>query len=592
MLFTIITVVIYYISVISFAIPKIELSIDRLEKRNAQEILDKVILLSRHVYFDLEDYKRIIFIYKKNTLKSVTKIAYSILEYHHIQFMNGTITEDRAKELAYKKISELKYANDEYFFIVDNNYTIISHPDKKLVNKNLFYLKDKNGKFFVTKMIDRCLNDEENFTQYIWQDKNNKKFDKLSFTRHFKPWDICIGTGVSIEDIKEETKKREYELFEQLRIIVNSTKIGKSGYIYIINKNGTMIVHPNNNVLGMDITHLKNPSSGNMLYDDLVEASKGSGELRYRWDKPEDKGNYIYEKISWIEYIPELRWYIASSAYVDELDRSSDELMYRMYIFGMILLILFVVASFIFFRKLFAPISNLTEITSRVTKGNYKVRSTYIHDNEIGVLCQNFNTMVETIEENIQTLDRKVEEKTKRLHQQKTLLYHQAHHDTLTGLPNRMFFNLKLEEEFNYAKTNHKILSIFFMDLDKFKEINDTLGHKIGDEVLRVVSKRFIRNISPNDTLARLGGDEFTIILRDLKHPDEASITANKIISAMREPIDIDGRVFKISVSIGISFYPTNTDSMIELLKYADVAMYQAKKDGRDRFKVCLESAD
>ncbi len=277
--------------------------------------------------------------------------------------------------------------------------------------------------------------------------------------------------------------------------------------------------------------------------------------------------------------------------YIDELDRSSYELMYRMYLFGIILLILFLIASFLFFRRLFRPISDLTNMTSKVTKGDYEVRSTYIYDNEIGILCQNFNTMVETIDENIQTLDRRVEEKTKRLHQQKNLLYHQAHHDTLTGLPNRMFFNYKLEEEFLYAKENKTILAIFFMDLDGFKEINDTVGHRIGDEVLRVVSSRFLQNISPNDTLARLGGDEFTIIARDIKDVTQAYILADKIIASIKKPMSIDGRVFKISVSIGISFFPINTVDIIDLLKYADIAMYQAKKDGRGRFIVCSESA-
>jgi diguanylate cyclase (GGDEF)-like protein len=591
MLFTTIaTVLLYYIFFIYFAIPKIEHSINRLEGKNAKEILAKIVILSRHVYSDLEYYKKIVFKYKENTLKSVTQLAYSILEYHNKQAIDGVITQSRAKELAYTQIGELRYADDEYFFIVDSNYTIISHPDKKLINKNLFNLKDRNGKFFISEMVNKCLKGTESFTQYVWQDRDNKNFDKLSFTRNFKPWDICIGTGVSIEDIKYETNKRESELFEQLKSIVSSTKIGNLGYIYIFNKDGIMLVHPNDNLLGLDISHLKNPSSGNMLYDDLIKASKSTGELKYRWDKPSDKGNYIYEKISWIEYIPELEWYIASSAYIDELDSSSYELMYRMYLFGIILLMLFLVVSFLFFRRLFRPISDLTNMTSKVTKGDYSVRSKYIYNNEIGVLCQNFNTMVERIDENIQTLDRKVAEKTKKLYQQKNLLYHQAHHDILTGLPNRMFFNNKLEEEFLYAKENNKILAIFFMDLDKFKEINDTLGHKVGDEVLRVVSKRFIQNISPTDTLARLGGDEFTIIIRDLKNTDQASIIADKIISSIKEPVSIDGIVFKISVSIGISLYPTNTKSMIKLLKYADMAMYKAKKDGRSRFRVCLES--
>ncbi len=117
MFFTIITVMVYYILFISFVIPKMEYSINRLEDKNTKEILDKIVTLSRHVYFDLEDYKKVAFKYKKNTLKSVTTIAYSILEYHNRQIIDGLISKKRAKELAYEKISELRYADNEYFFI-------------------------------------------------------------------------------------------------------------------------------------------------------------------------------------------------------------------------------------------------------------------------------------------------------------------------------------------------------------------------------------------------------------------------------------------------------------------------------------------
>jgi len=250
-------------------------------------------------------------------------------------------------------------------------------------------------------------------------------------------------------------------------------------------------------------------------------------------------------------------------------------------------LILFLIISFLFFKKLFEPILSLAHITTQVTKGDYRVRSDYIHSDEIGTLCKDFNTMIDTIEENIHTLDQKVNEKTKKLHEQKNLLYHQAHHDALTGLPNRMYFNHQLEIDFKNAKANHQPLTIFFMDLDKFKDINDTLGHKVGDEVLRVVSKRFKNNISSEDTLVRLGGDEFTIIVKGLKSKETSESIAERIIKSIEKPIVIGDHTLNISVSIGISSYPLNTTNMIDLLKYADIAMYRAKKAGRNRFEIC-----
>jgi len=587
MLFTFIATVSYFIFIATFAMPKIENSIGKLEERSVKNILDKIILLSRHTYSDLKDYNETVYHYKKDNLKNITKVASGILHYYHDLSMDGTLSQNEAKKIAYEKVSRLTYANSGYFFIIDDNYTAISHPDKTMINRNIENLKDDNGNLFVKDMVNRSQKSSEGFAEYSWHDENNRKFNKLTYIKKFEHWGIHLGTGVSTDDIQQEVKKKKDELLEQLKGIIKDTKIGKSGYIYIFDKAGKMLVHPNDNVLGMNIRGLKNPSSGNTLYDDLVYVSKHDKMLKYKWDKPDDKNHYIYEKISWIEYMPEFGWYIASSAYVDELNSSADELKYRMYIFGIIILIVFLIISFVFFKKLFEPIETLAELTSQVTKGDYSVRSDYIHSDEVGILCKNFNTMIETIEDNINTLDKKVAEKTQKLHEQKNLLYHQAHHDALTGLPNRMYFNQQLEIEFNKSRENRQILTLFFVDLDNFKNINDTLGHNIGDSVLREVSKRFKRNISSKDTFARLGGDEFTIIVRGLRDPKDASNIADRIIASIEEPMVIGEHQLEISVSIGISSYPENTTNMIDLLKYADIAMYRAKKDGKNRFRMC-----
>ena len=592
MLFTFVATVSYFIFIATFAMPKIEDKIAKLEEKNVKDLLNKIVILSRNVHYDLEHYKKTVYGYKRENLKGLTDVASNILYHCYTLSTDGNLSTDDAKRIAYDKISGLSYGKGGYFFIVDDNYTMLSYPDENMVDKNILHLRDDSGKLFVRDMVNKSRDNKHAFVKYSWHSEDDKKFNKLTYIREFKNWGIHIGTGVSIEDIELEVKNRKAELNKHLTDIIKHTKICDSGYIYIFDKNGTMLVHPNSNLVGVNIMTMVNPSTGKMLYDDLVYASKHSGKLRYIWDKPNDRGNYIYKKISWIEYIPELKWYIASSAYVDELDSSSNELKYNMYIFGIVILILFLIISFIFFKKLFAPILNLADITSQVTKGNYKVRSDYNHSDEIGILCQNFNTMIDTIEENIKTLDKKVEEKTRKLHEQKNLLYHQAHHDALTGLPNRMYFNQQLEIEFQKAKDNQQTLTIFFMDLDRFKQINDTLGHKVGDEVLRIVSKRFDREISSKDTLVRLGGDEFVLMIRGLKSADEASNIAEGIIRSIKKPMVVGEHHPEISVSIGISLYPLNTTDMTDLLKHADIAMYQAKKDGRNRFRICTQTYD
>jgi diguanylate cyclase (GGDEF)-like protein/PAS domain S-box-containing protein len=168
------------------------------------------------------------------------------------------------------------------------------------------------------------------------------------------------------------------------------------------------------------------------------------------------------------------------------------------------------------------------------------------------------------------------------LYKQKAVLDYQAHHDMLTGLPNRTLFSDRLELGIKRAKRNETSLALFFIDLDHFKQINDSLGHEIGDKVLQTVTNRLQQQIRDEDTFARLGGDEFTIIMESLQHEEDASIVAQKILDVLTQPIIIDEQKLYVSTSIGISLYPKDGNDASDLLKYADTAMYKAKDAGRN----------
>ena len=171
------------------------------------------------------------------------------------------------------------------------------------------------------------------------------------------------------------------------------------------------------------------------------------------------------------------------------------------------------------------------------------------------------------------------------LREQKNILHYQAHHDALTGLANRVLFNDRLEQAIEKAKRSKTNLALLFIDLDHFKEINDSLGHAVGDEILKDVTSRLRETIRDEDTLARLGGDEFTIILENLAQGQDASVLAQKILQVLSKPITIEDNELYISSSIGISLFPQDGASAANLLKYADSAMYKAKDSGRDNFQ-------
>ncbi|MEA3371215.1 MAG: EAL domain-containing protein [Campylobacterota bacterium] len=169
--------------------------------------------------------------------------------------------------------------------------------------------------------------------------------------------------------------------------------------------------------------------------------------------------------------------------------------------------------------------------------------------------------------------------------EQKEVLDHLAHHDALTQLPNRTLFHDRLTNAIKVAKRNRSEFALLFLDLDNFKEINDSLGHDAGDEVLKTVTKVLSGVMREDDTLARLGGDEFTIIMNNLNQGQNASLLAQKILTALGEPVTVNGNKLYISSSIGISLYPSDGVSVSNLLKYADAAMYKAKAEGRNNFQ-------
>jgi diguanylate cyclase (GGDEF)-like protein/PAS domain S-box-containing protein len=170
------------------------------------------------------------------------------------------------------------------------------------------------------------------------------------------------------------------------------------------------------------------------------------------------------------------------------------------------------------------------------------------------------------------------------LKQQEDRLRYLAYHDPLTGLPNRKLFAEQLEESLSWAKNNDLMVGLLFIDLDGFKQVNDTLGHEMGDRLLVTIAGRLNNILRVSDTVARLGGDEFTIILRAIPKEDVAARVAEKILIAIAEPIALENNVARVSASIGISIYPLNSQDTDTLIKQADSAMYRAKHMGKNRY--------
>ena len=169
-------------------------------------------------------------------------------------------------------------------------------------------------------------------------------------------------------------------------------------------------------------------------------------------------------------------------------------------------------------------------------------------------------------------------------------ILHMAFHDSLTGLANRALLIDHLEQTIALAKRNKKFAAVLFLDLDRFKLINDTLGHTRGDEVLKAVGKRLKEHTRKSDTLARQGGDEFTIIAQGLKRIEDIPKVTDNFFSVFKEPFNIEGNDYSFTISMGISIYPNDGEDADTLIKNADIAMYEAKDEGRNNYKLFNKS--
>jgi diguanylate cyclase (GGDEF)-like protein len=194
------------------------------------------------------------------------------------------------------------------------------------------------------------------------------------------------------------------------------------------------------------------------------------------------------------------------------------------------------------------------------------------------------------LEESNRDLDRRVQARTAELQDEvaerraaEQRLDHLAHHDPLTGLPNRLMFAEQLRKSLSLAARGNRQLAVLFIDLDRFKEVNDTLGHAVGDELLVAVTRRLVTHLRTGDSLARLGGDEFICVIEDTHDAREIGIVADKLIELLSQPFQIVEHELYVAASIGICMYPADGEDVDTLVRNADTAMYQAKAHGRSR---------
>jgi diguanylate cyclase (GGDEF)-like protein len=164
-----------------------------------------------------------------------------------------------------------------------------------------------------------------------------------------------------------------------------------------------------------------------------------------------------------------------------------------------------------------------------------------------------------------------------------------AQHDALTGLPNRVLLDDRLTEAIARGRRHRKTVAVCFLDVDRFKKVNDTVGHVVADAVLQSIAARLSAGLRQSDTVCRYGGDEFVVVLSEIAQPDHAALVARKLLQAVAQPHHVGPLTLDCTVSLGISLFPSHGETAAELIANADAAMYQSKRSGSGTYRVFVE---
>ena len=570
-------IILIYILFISFVIsPKISNYLVESEISQAKAQLDRVLSLVKSEENILKEFKELKTQEYKKNIRNISNIAYSVMDANYQLYKTKKLSKEEAIETSLKAISRITYGfENDYIYILDRKGTLVLHPDKNFQNRNVYYTSDADGKLFVNKIIDNSVKNKETYTRYTWS-KLNSSFvsEKIVHSIYFEPFDLIISSGVYIENIKEEIAKEKEKVLEILMPLVRSIILGDRGYIFIMNQENKMLLHPNKDLINKDVSSYKQPSTDKYMVDELRKSYENNETWKYKWNSPTDKENYIYDKISWVKYNDFFDWYIVSSIYEDDLKIKSKEISDLTLNISVALLLGLLLIAMFFIQRLLKPITILSKNAKLVKSGKFDIRNNINSNDEIGVLANQFDRMLDFIEDNIKNLEKKVEERTSELE-------HKLCFDELTGLKNRFSLNKDLKEE--------EFFALSLIDIDEFNSINELYGFEVGNEVLKKVALVLEKYAQNNEMrVYKVSSDVYALVDTNILHFSSYEKYLIELVELFKNQeihikhLDIDIFVY---VTIGCAI------SQEESVKTANIALKKAKKD-RSKYMVYCQEID
>ncbi len=475
--------------------------------------------------------------FEKKKIEEFTLLAVSILD-GFFRVKERELTKKQLIKKVTYALRDVKFYDNKsgYFFVYDKNLNcLLLPPAPYLEGKSLLKVSGENV-FRRTKEFLKT--NKKGFFEWKWFKPNDfkAKKKKIGYLYTYEPLGIYLGTARYEEDIDKEVKK------EILRSFIKNFKDTQDRY-FIYSGDGKELFNTMSNfVLSKnEINHIKGVYK---LNSDGFFVSK-SLNVEFKIDDA-FKMNSFY-----VKFIPSLNWIIGTNTYdydtIKNIEAKKSEVLLK--------------TSNIMLDMSYVVVFSLLIISALM----------YLLSKKLKMVLKSYQ--------------KSILKKNQIMKKQQEKLTYQVDHDMLTSLPNRFLLSKRLELAIKQSRRDDKKLALIFIDIDKFKSINDSLGHEVVDELIKKVAKRLKESIRKQDLVARFGGDEFVVLIENFYSLHDIVTIIEKIQQSLKSSIEIFGVEHRVTLSMGVSLYPSDAKSAKEMFKNADIAMYSAKESGRNGFK-------
>jgi len=539
--------------------PQIKEYVFESESRNSQAQLEKIASVVHSKSKVLESFSHLSLENHKNRIKDIALVGHQMLKTYHQRYLNGELTLQRAKRMAYEELNMIRYGENDYFYVLDNKGILVQHPDARFLGIKLYDFPDTKGKYFTRGLMKEALQNGSAYTKYWWvKDKQDQALEKIAYTKYFKPWDIYLSTGLYIDDIQHEINLQKTNIIANLKPIIKATKIAKVGYVYILSSDNKMVIHPNKDLENHDFEDIYN------LNDQLKKAYDNKTTLEYE----REKNGVDTQKIAWVEYNEFFDWYIVASVPKNSLYYTFKKINYTILSISFFVLSFLFIVGIMFIKRLVYPIELLSKDALEIQKGNLTIRNSIKSSDEVGVLAEQFNYMVSNIEDNVKNLEEKVNLRTQELNDK-------LYFDELTKLKNKYALLAELNKQ--------ESLTLFIVDIESFDDINELYSYQVGNTVL-IEYAEFLLDFCKDKTyeLFRVYGNTFALLDKDVivnfnKYEDHIHelIEGTKKYKAQIDELNIK---IDIDIALGAAIFQDNP------LRKANLALKHAKKNHKSFF--------